>query len=170
MVFKKDERKKEETKTFDEINSEVGKTTIRAFLKSAIRGLGSADLQADINLLHLIPGVPKSKKNDSKAFFFQLRDDCYEVVTEIIQDLFQSDAITEMSVTLDKVTVQHRGYTVVLTFFFYKGVIYCALNVLTVMTEDEHDARGTAQMLVRTLRESLGLTRTRLAHLVVHFR
>lgn len=167
---RKEDMEKRETKNFDETNTEVGKNLIRAFLKNARRGLGSADLQSDIDLLHLTPGVPKSNKNDSRSIFFELRDDCFEVVTDKIQGLFQSGNITECSVTLDKVTVQHKSFTVVLTFFFWKGKIYCVLNGLITMTKDDYNAQGTAEMLVRTLRETLGLNRTRLANILVHFR
>ena len=60
------------------------------------------------------------------------------------------EGITEIAVTLDKVTVQHRSFTVLLTLFFVDGKIYCALNDLLTMKEDDYDARGTAAMVVRT--------------------
>ena len=45
----------------------VGKNIIRAAIKNLIRGLGAAYFQADGDLLHLTPGVPKSQKNVSAA-------------------------------------------------------------------------------------------------------
>jgi len=80
------------------------------------------------------------------------------------------EGITEIAVTLDKVTVQHRSFTVLLTLFFVDGKIYCALNDLLTMKEDDYDARGTAAMVVRSLKETLGLSRTQLAKRLVHFR
>ena len=99
--------------TFDEGNEEVGKNVIRAFLKNIRRGLGSEDFLADVDLLHNVPGVPKSQKNNSRSTFFELRNDVFEVVTASVQEFFRSGEISEISVTLDKVTVQHRSYTVV---------------------------------------------------------
>ena len=80
------------------------------------------------------------------------------------------EGITEIAVTLDKVTVQHRSFMVLLTLFFVNGKIYCALNDLLTMKEDDYDARGTAAMVVRSLKETLGLSRTQLAKRLVHFR
>ena len=75
-----------------------------------------------------------------------------------------------MSVTLDKVTIQHRTFTVLLSFFFYEGSIYCLLNDLLKMEDDDYDGPGTAGMVVRSLMLTLGLTRTQLASILVHFR
>ena len=74
-----------------------------------------------------------------------------------------------ITVTLDKVTVQRTSYTVILTFFFYEGKIHIILNKLAKLSTDEYDAEGTAEMLVQTLVETLGITRTRLASVLVHF-
>ena len=92
------------------------------------------------------------------------------MVSGKIVDLFRSGKITEMASTLDKVTVYHKSYTVLLTFFFFDGKIYCALNELILLAEDEYDSVGTARMVVRSLMETLGLTRTKVASLLVHFR
>ena len=89
-------------------------------------------------------------------------------MTEAMHNMFRDEeGITEIAVTLDKVTVQHRSFTVLLTLFFVDGKIYCALNDLLTMKED---ARGTAAMVVRSLKETLGLSRTQLAKRLVHFR
>ena len=156
--------------TFDEGNEEVGKNVIRAFLKNIRRGLGSEDFLADVDLLHNVPGVPKSQKNNSRSTFFELRNDVFEVVTASVQEFFRSGEISEISVTLDKVTVQHRSYTVVITFFFYMGSLYCLLNELLRMKEGEYDARGTVELVAKCLMSTLGLTRTQLASILLHFR
>ena len=92
-------------------------------------------------------------------------------MTEALHNMFRDEeGITEIAVTLDKVTVQHRSFTVLLTLFFVDGKIYCALNDLLTMKEDDYDARGTAAMVVRSLKETLGLSRTQLAKRLVHFR
>ena len=92
-------------------------------------------------------------------------------MTEAMHNMFRDEeGITEIAVTLDKVTVQHRSFMVLLTLFFVDGKIYCALNDLLTMKEDDYDARGTAAMVVRSLKETLGLSRTQLAKRLVHFR
>ena len=92
-------------------------------------------------------------------------------MTEAMHNMFRDkEGITEIAVTLDKVTVQHRSFKVLLTLFFVDGKIYCALNDLLTMKEDDYDARGTAAMVVRSLKETLGLSRTQLAKRLVHFR
>ncbi len=48
----------------------------------------------------------------------------FEVLTDAVQGMFQGDEITEISATLDKVTIQHRTFTVLVCFFYYKGSIY----------------------------------------------
>ena len=141
---RKAEEEKIVNKTFEEENKTVAFNVIRAYLKNARRGLGSADFQADIDFQHLTPGVPKSQKNDSSSTFFQLRDDTFEVPTGEVHNLFKGDLITELSVTLDKVTIQHRTFTVLLCFFFYEGSIYCLLNDLLKMEDDDYDAPRTA--------------------------
>ena len=138
------------------------------YLKNARRGGSSADFLNDVDFLHLVPGILKSQKNNSRAIFFELCDNAFEVVTKSVHELFKQ--ITELSCTLDKVTVQHRSFTVLLTFFFLNGAIFCLLNSLLKMKEDDYDAQGTASMVVSCLKESLGMTRTQLATRLLHFR
>ena len=52
------------------------------------------------------------------------------MVTNRVHNMFKSDQITELSTTLDKVTVQSRSFTVLLTYFFNNGKIYYLLNSL----------------------------------------
>ena len=70
--------------------------------------------------------------------------------------MFKSEKITELSATftLDMVTVQLRSFTVLLTFFFRNGKIFCLLNSVLKMGEDDYDSAGTASMVVRSLKES----------------
>ena len=148
----------------------MGKTVILMYLKNARSGGSSADFLNDIDFTHLLSNVTNSTKNNSCNIFFELREDTFEVVTGVIHDLFKSGKITELSATLDKVTVQHRSYTVLLSFFFYDGSIYCLLNALLKMEEADYNAEGTATLIVNCLKETLGLSRTQLANLLVHFR
>ena len=82
---------------------------------------------------------------------------------------FFKEHVKHITVTLDKVTVQRNSYSVILTFFFHKGKIHIILNKLAKLSTDEYDAEGTADVLINTLIETLGVTRTRLAVLLVHF-
>jgi hypothetical protein len=50
-----------------------------------------------------------------------------------------------------KVTVQRTSYTVLMTYFFFEGVIYIILNKLVIMHEDEYDSEGTARSVVAAL-------------------
>ena len=57
--------------------------------------------------------VAREAQHSSHNTFFDQRADTVEV-----KDLFRSDKVTEFSCTLDKVTVQHHSFKVLLTFFF----------------------------------------------------
>ena len=121
-----------------------------------------------MDYIHSTPGIPSSQKNDSKAIFFQIRDDAFEIVSGDIHR-FVKEHVTELSVTLDKVTVCHVSYTVLLMFFFHNSFIYCYLNKLGTIPAENYNAQGTAALVVSALTETLGLTRSRLANLLVHF-
>ena len=71
---------------------------------------------------------------------------------------------------MDKVTVQSRSFTVLLTYFFYEGKIYCLLNSLLKMGEEDYDSEGTARMIISEMSKTLGLTRTQLSKKLLHFR
>ena len=168
--MRKSKEEKQIVKSFEEENYEAGLLVIKAYLQTASVGGSAEDFLRLVNFTHLIPGILKSQKNNSRNTFFELRDDCFEVVTNRVHNMFKSDQITELSATLDKVTVQSRSYTVLLTFFFVNGRIYCLLNSLLKMGEDDYDSAGTARMVVSAMKETLGLTRTQLAKKLLHFR
>ena len=167
---RKSEEKKVVTKNFEEENKEAGLVVINSFLKTIKGGGGAADFLKEVDFTHIIHGVPRSQKNNSRCAFFELRDDCFEVVTGLVQNLFKSGKVTELAATLDKVTVQHRSYTVLLTFFFFEGKIYNLLNSLLKMGEEDYDSSGTARLVINNMMVTLGLTRTQLARLQLHFR
>lgn len=162
-------RVKEIKKTTEEVNREVGITVILTYLKTARRGGSASDFLDNIDFTHLLPGVEKSTQNNSRHSFFDLRADTMEVVDSKVKELFR-DKVTEFSCTLDKVTVQRRSFTVLLTFFFMEGRIYCFLNGLISMKEDEYDSGGTGKMVVEKLKASLGMDRFVVSDKLVHFR
>ena len=165
--MQKAQQEKQELKTYKEKNREVANNVVRAALKNLKRGLGAADFMADMDYIHSTPGIPSSQKNDSKGVFFQIRDDAFEIISGDIHR-FVKEHVTELSVTLDKVTVCHISYIVLLTFF-YNGHIYCYLNKLATIPAENYNAEGTASLVVSTLTETLGLSWSHLANLLVHF-
>jgi hypothetical protein len=156
-------------------NKLAGQIVIRNVVKALKHGQSSIDFQSDNNLFHILAdsqSIVFATKNDSADAFFKIRDVVYEVVTEKTRKWFSEDGngnIEDISITLDKVTVQRTSYTALLTYFFWKGQIHVILNRLMKMGEDEYDSVGTARAVVAALMETLGMTRTRLANTVRHF-
>ena len=74
-----------------------------------------------------------------------------------------------MAVTLDKVTVNRTSYTVIMTYFFWRGAIHIILNKLVKLSTSEYAGPGTANMVINCLTETLGLSKTQLASKLVHF-
>ena len=60
------------------------------------------------------------------------------------------------AVTLDKVTVAHKPFTVICTYYFDEGALSCLLNKIEPMTTEDYDGSGTASMVARVLCESYG--------------
>ena len=54
-------------------------------------------------------------------------------------------------------------------YFFCNGKLHCVLNKLHKLSTDEYDLKGTAQMVVNVLCETLGLTQAKLSQMLVHF-
>ena len=67
------------------------------------------------------------------------------------------------------VTVQRISYTVICTYFFYDGKIHVILNKLQLLGTLDYDSNGTALMVVNALKETLGLTSSKLARTLRHF-
>ena len=104
--LRKADLEKQEVKSFEQTNQEVATNVVRAALKNLKRGLGAQDFMADMDYLHCTPGIPTSQKNDSKTIFFEIQDDAFEIVSEDIHT-FIKEKVTELAVTLDKVTVSY---------------------------------------------------------------
>ena len=167
--LRKAEKEEHAERKHDDINKEVGLNVIRGALKNLQRGLGASDFLADMDFLNSTKNVPNSQKNNSQDAFFEIRDDCFEIVSEDIKTFFNSGKVTEISCTLDKVTVNHVSYMVLLTFFFYQGRIFCLLNKLATLDVESYDSPGTANLVVTHLGETLGLSVQRLSEVLVHF-
>ena len=56
-----------------------------------------------------------------------------------------------------------------MTYFFCDGKIHVLQNKLEKLSSIDYDGYGTANMLLKVLRETLGLTDTSLARVLRHF-
>lgn len=152
----------------------AGKMIVRNAIFCLTKGFSAQDF-VDLNVKDSLNMDLKEKvatKNDSKAQFFFLRDIIYDKVSSKLKSLMQSLFSQKklwITVTLDKVTVNRKSYTVVATYFFYEGAIYCFLNQLAPLSTKDYDGKGTARMLIDCLTDSLGLSRLQLAEVLIHF-
>ena len=55
-----------------------------------------------------------------------------------------------------------------MTYFFSEGQIHVILNKLHKLSTSEYDGPGTANMLIQTLCETLGVSKSRLARILKH--
>ena len=164
----KDEKVKKSRAESDHVNAKAGEKVIRNALFCFKRGLGSEDFVA-LNEKDLGSDIKNTAtKNDSRAEFFKLRNTVFELLSEKTRQFFK-DKIKFITVTLDKVTVQRTSYTVILTFFFFEGKIHVILNKLVKLATGDYDAQGTAEMVINTLTDTLGITRSKLSTILVHF-
>lgn len=162
--------KKEEIakKSYKERNEAAGLLVVRTAIKTLKRGGGSQDFMADLDLLSLTPGVIYAVKNNSRMAFFDIREATFEVVSEKMRTFFKK--INHIAVSLDKVTVHHISYCVIITYFFWDGKLHVILNELAILTVDDYDSVGTAAMVIRSITSTTGFTRTQLANRLRHFR
>ena len=81
----------------------------------------SAVLYVKLNDLHAITNKDFANKNDGKQTFFELRDIVFEKMHEKVQKHLK--IVKYAAFSLDKVTVGHIPYTVLVTYYFYMGKI-----------------------------------------------
>ena len=55
------------------------------------------------------------------------------------------------------------------TYFFAEGHIYVILNKLAKLSTKDYNAEGTASMVIKTLCETLGFTKSKLSNVLKHF-
>ena len=153
---------KNEKLTYDQSNAEAGKKIIKNAVYCFQNSLGARNFLGLNALNYSCHFENTATKNDSEKEFFRLRNVVFDLLTEKTHKFFQEN-VNQISVSLDKVTVQRRSYTVVVTFFFYDGHIHVILNKLQKLGTLDYDGNGTAKMLVSVLTETLGVTETKLA-------
>lgn len=105
-------------------------------------------------------------KNDGMQSFFEIRNIVYEELSDIARNRLK--CIKNASFSLDKVTVKGIPYTVLVTYYFWKGEIHIFLNSIHQMKSTEYSAESTADMVGRDLMTSLGLTREEVGTIFVH--
>ena len=69
---------------------------------------------------------------------------------------------------MDQVTVNRTSFTVICTYFFFDGKIYVILNKLQKLTTEDYNSEGTASMVIKTLCETLGFTKSKLSYVLKH--
>ena len=169
---KEKEETKIQTEIYDRKNELAGKKVLRNGIFCLQRSLGSQDFVA-LNAKDFLAEVDSghlqhATKNDSAAHFFELRDIIFKEVSAKIKKFF-NEKVHYISVTLDKVTVQRASFTVICTYFFYDGRIHVILNKIEKLTTSDYNGPGTADMVIRVLCDTLGVSMIKLAKILVHF-
>ena len=156
----------------EKVNAEKNRKACEMVVMNAAHVLkdpaGSAtDFQKLNNKDQLLMGLSYPTKNDGKQNYFELRTIFHEKLRLKVHKMMKS--VKFFSVSLDKVTVDGTGYTVVVTYYFWHGELRVFMNELLVMSSDMFDGRGVAKMLCQCLMKTLGLTlqelREKLEHL-----
>ena len=156
----------EEEMREDSKNNKAAENTVRNVVFALKNGGGSELFVGLMDKDNLTEGIEAPTKNDSKKTFFDLREIISEEVGKRIKCMFSK--VKYLTVTIDKVTVGHVSYMVILSYFFHQGRIHICLNKLEKMQECDYDGPGTAAMLVRVLMDTTGWSKPRLANRLVH--
>ena len=114
----------------------------------------------------LIPDINCATKNDGRMMFFEIKDMIFEELSEKVIEVIKK--CSDIAVTLDKVTLGSKSYTVILTYYFFEGTIHCLLNKLYIMSSGECYGDTTADFLVLSLMETLGISKEDLARKLRH--
>ena len=101
-----------------------------------------------------------AQKNDGSQIYFELRDICFLKLSGNIKEMIKS--CETIGCTLDKVTIGSTAFTVIITYFFWRGSLRTVLNELFVMASGDGDGLGSAEMVCRSLMLTLGLSREEL--------
>ena len=105
-------------------------------------------------------------KNDGMQHFFQLREIIYDNLLESIKEKLRY--VRSFSFSLDKVTIRLVPYTVLVTYFYFKGKLHIYLNSIHPMKSFEYSGEETAKFVGEELMRTLGLTRNEVASKVTH--
>ena len=161
--------KKNEKKAKDKEKSKAAATMIVTNIVYCLKNSeSSATFRKLCDKDQLIPEISSScsTKNDGRQMYWVVKDLVFDSLSDTLVECMAESTV--LAVTLDKVTVGSVAYTVILSYFWYKGAIHCVLNKIHVMTSDEFDGEGTAEFLVSTLLETLRISKSTLANKLKH--
>ena len=97
-----------------------------------------------LNNLDNLKGLKTATINDGRENFFLLRDLVHNKISLNIGELFQT--VQVFGCTLDKVTLNKKSYTVILSYYFSReGKIKWLLNDLYPMRCDDGSGEATAE-------------------------
>ena len=102
----------------------------------------------------LLMGKDYPLKNDGEQYYFELRSIFFEKLSQKMKAMIIK--VNKIAVSLDKVTVD-VPYTVICTYYFWKGRLKVFLNELCVFESDFYDGEGSARMVCESLFRTLGL-------------
>ena len=162
--YKKEKEIKKDFKAKNERACKIIVTKAVHILKDAA---GSAiDFIKSNNKDQLLLGTEYPLKNDGKQHYFELRTVFHEKLRKKIKQMMLS--VSRISATLDKVTVSGVPYTVICTYYFWKGELNVFMNELSIMKSEFSDGEGCAKMLCQSLMKTLGLNKEELAGKLEH--
>ena len=88
--------------------------------------------------------------------FFEVKEMVYEDLNDKMHNIISE--VSDIAVSLDKVTIRNKTYMLILTYYFHGGVIHCLLSKLFIMHSTDGDALGTAELVIFILIETLKMT------------
>ena len=156
FVSKQDKDKKR----WEEDNQKAASLVILNGISVLLNGGSSQDFvklnSKDMLAASIMGNWIGANKNNSKAEFFSIRDCLFTRLSMKAKDLFKK--VGWLSVTLDKVTQGQVSYTVFVCYYFYQGRIRTYLNSVYPMKSSDYSSLETAQMTIRVLMASTGLS------------
>ena len=140
--FKIKEKEKEDFKEKNEKACTMIVTNAAHVLKDPA---GSAkDFVKLNNKDQLLMGKDYPLKNDGEQYYFELHSIFFEKLSQKMKAMIIK--VNKIAVSLDKVTVD-VPYTVICTYYFWKGRLKVFLNELCVFESDFYDGEGGARMV-----------------------
>ena len=159
-LFQRKEEKDEETK-----NIKASETIARHVVFCLQNSLSAASY-IKLNDLYALKNEDFANKNDGKQCFYELRDICFETMQEKVLKHLKS--VKHAAFSLDKVTVGNTPYTVLVTYYFYKGKLCVFLNSVHPMKSDEYGGEKTAEFIGKELMRTLKLSKEEVGAKYVH--
>ena len=127
---------------------------------------GSAKTFVELNNKdQLLMGENYPTKNDGKQYYFELRSIFFNKLSQKMKATILK--VNKIAISLDKVTLD-VPYTVICTYYFWKGRLKVFLNELCMFQSDFYDGEGSARMVCESLYRTLGVDREDLVEKLEH--